>query len=171
MSIYIFRGFVHTHRYSYFSFYYRDLVARERSRTTNILIIEYNALTFSPVLTHLTNFLFPQNSGAMYFNVILHIRYVIFKLSIESVLWIRILVEIIIALRLWHTQRQFAAFLTSQIRRDIALDSFQCYFNGPIHTCRVFRCKCTTIFLQCDFFALDPFLLHDFLCDFVLQLV
>ena len=32
----------------------------------------------------------------------------------------------------------------TRIRRDIALDSLQCIFNGPIHTCSVFRRKFQT---------------------------
>ena len=64
--------------------------------------------------------------------------------------------------------------LTSRIRHDVALDSLQCYCNGPIHTWCVYHCKFAAIFLQCDFLALDPFLSHEF-CSvawfFMLKLV
>ena len=41
-------------------------------------------------------------------------------------------------LGLWHTQHEFAAFLTSRIHCDIALDSLQCFLNGPMHTANIF---------------------------------
>ena len=52
--------------------------------------------------------------------------------------------------------------LTSQIRSDIALDSLQCYFNGPIHTWCIFHHKFAVIFLLHDILALDPFLSRNF---------
>ena len=52
--------------------------------------------------------------------------------------------------------------LMLRIHSDIALDSLQCYFNGPIHTWHIFCCKFAAIFLQCNFFALDPFLSCNF---------
>ena len=58
----------------------------------------------------------------------------------------------------------FAAILTSRICSNIALDSLQCYFNGPMHTWHIFHRKFAVIFLQWNFFALDPFLSCHFFC-------
>ena len=65
-------------------------------------------------------------------------------------------------LRPWHTQREFAAILTSRIRCDIALDSLQCYFNGPIHTGSVFLLPICSDFFIVRFFHSRPFLLCNF---------
>ena len=67
----------------------------------------------------------------------------------------------------WHTQRQFAAFLTSRICHDITLDSLQCFPTVPctlpafsVVNSQTLQCYCSTTLL-----------IVQFLCDFVLQLV
>ena len=69
-----------------------------------------------------------------------------------------------------HTM-QIRNILTLQIHCDIPLNSLQCYFNGPIHTCSIFCCEFMVIFFTARFFCSRPLLIVQFLCNFVLQQV
>ena len=72
------------------------------------------------------------------------------------------------------TTTLICSVLMLQIHCNIVYDLLQCYFNGPIHTWHIFHCEFAAIFLQCNFFTLDPFLSCNF-CSverfFMLKLV